>query len=104
MFHAVATVVLLVVAIAVGVRLLEPRLAFFPIRGETTTPADFGAPVAAVTIETVDGERLHGWTLAHPHPRAFVVYFHGNGGNLSVWAPILAGLHHHGFTVCAFDY
>jgi uncharacterized protein len=104
MFGLLVTSVLLIVAIAVGVRLLEPHLAFFPTRGETTTPAAFGAPVAADTVETADGERLHGWTLTQSHPRATVVYFHGNGGNLSVWAPILAGVHQQGFTIVAFDY
>ena len=39
-----------------------------------------------------------------PEPRAQVVYFHGNGGNLSVWTPILAGIARHGYSVLAFDY
>src|ERR671918_1386958 len=104
MLGLLVATVLLLVALAVGVRLLEPHLAFFPTRGETTTASGFGAPVAAETIETADGERLHCWTLTHSRPRATVVYFHGNGGNLSVWAPILAGVYHQGFTVVAFDY
>ena len=37
-------------------------------------------------------------------PRALVLYFHGNGGNLSVWLPILAGVAREGFTVAAIDY
>ena len=37
-------------------------------------------------------------------PRAHIVYFHGNGGNLSIWAPILAGVARRGYTVTAFDY
>jgi hypothetical protein len=40
----------------------------------------------------------------HPTPRAHVVYFHGNGGNLSVWAPILAAIAQQGFSVLAVDY
>ena len=42
--------------------------------------------------------------MPHPSPRARIVYFHGNGGNLSVWAPILAGIHRRGYAVQAFDY
>jgi fermentation-respiration switch protein FrsA (DUF1100 family) len=104
MLGFLVTTLVLIVAIAAGVRLLEPHLAFFPTHGETTTPADSGAAFTTETVETADGERLHGWTLAHPRPRATVVYFHGNGGNLSVWAPILSGIHHRGFTLIAFDY
>lgn len=37
-------------------------------------------------------------------PRARIVYFHGNGGNLSIWAPILAGIARQGYAVIAFDY
>ena len=135
------------------VRLLEPRLAFFPFRGETTTPKDLGFEYKPLTIETRDGERLRAWniapgtlhnppstlrnppstlqhppsTLQHPpstlqHPPstlqdpsstlqdppstqgAFVVYFHGNGANLSNWAPIVCGLAGQGYPVLAFDY
>ena len=39
-----------------------------------------------------------------PSPRASVIYFHGNGGNLSLWAPILAGVVRHGCSVLAVDY
>ena len=65
------------------VRLLEPRLAFFPFPGETTTPRDLGLAYEPLTIETSDGERLRAWRIPHHQPGVLVVYFHGNGGNLS---------------------
>jgi uncharacterized protein len=92
------------VALAVIVRGIESRLAFFPTAGESTTPAAAGASFEASTIQTSDGERLRGWALPHPRPRALVVYFHGNGGNLSVWMPILVGAQAHGYAVRAIDY
>jgi hypothetical protein len=91
-------------ALVIIVRVLEPRFAFFPLSGESTTPREFGVDYEALTIETSDGERLRAWHLRHPEPRALIVYFHGNGGNLSVWAPILAGIARHGCSVVAFDY
>src|SRR5688572_23623469 len=102
------SLLLVIVVVAAGaviaVRMLEPRFAFFPQLGEQTTPAALGVPYEADTIATADGERLQLWSLPHQSPRATVVYFHGNGGNLSVWAPILAGIHRQGYTVHAFDY
>ena len=86
------------------VRWAEPRLAFFPTTGESETPRDFGVPFDPVTIETVDGERLRAWVMRAPAPRANVVYFHGNGANLSNWSPILSGIVQHGYSVFAFDY
>jgi fermentation-respiration switch protein FrsA (DUF1100 family) len=93
-----------VLALGAVVRLLEPRFAFFPSSGETATPEQFGVPFEATSLLTKDGERLRGWVLTHPAPRAVVLYFHGNGGNLSVWAPILAGIYERGYTVRAIDY
>src|SRR5438132_13988064 len=63
--------------LAVFVRWVEPRFAFFPFSGETETPRDFGIPYEALTIETKDGERLRAWLMTAPSPRARIVYFHG---------------------------
>jgi uncharacterized protein len=102
----VATIVALaaVAVIAILVRAVEARLAFFPSAGEHPTPDDLGLTFETATLSTSDGERLRGWLLPNPAARALVLYFHGNGGNLSVWLPILAGLHRQGFTVAAIDY
>jgi uncharacterized protein len=91
-------------AIAILVRAVETRFAFFPSAGEPTTPDDLGLTFEGATLNTSDGEHLRAWLLPNPTARALVVYFHGNGGNLSVWLPILAGLHRQGFTVAAIDY
>ena len=86
------------------VRWVEPRVAFFPTPGESETPQTFGVPFDASTIETADGERLRVWFMPAPAPRANVVYFHGNGANLSNWSPILTGIVKRGYSVVAFDY
>lgn len=99
----VALVVLLVILV-VAVRWIEPGFAFFPSAGETTTPREFGVEYEALSVATGDGEQLRVWRLRPPRPRARVVYFHGNGGNLSVWAPILAGVARREYEVIAFDY
>jgi uncharacterized protein len=106
MFYVIALSVVLV-GLAVFVRWVEPRMAFFPFPGEAETPRDFGVPFDALTIATADGERLRAWKMTPPAPqaaRARIVYFHGNGGNLSNWSPILAGVARHGHAVLAIDY
>jgi len=97
-------VVVLVGLLMLLVRAVEPHFAFFPAPGEDVTPLDFGQRFDPLTVETADGERLHAWHLSADSPRASVVYFHGNGGNLSVWAPILASLPRRGYSVLAVDY
>jgi fermentation-respiration switch protein FrsA (DUF1100 family) len=85
-------------------RWLQPRMAFFPMRGVQTTPAAVGLPFTDLKISTADGETLHGWWLEHPSPRAQVIYWHGNGGNLALWMPALTDLRRRGFSVMAVDY
>jgi fermentation-respiration switch protein FrsA (DUF1100 family) len=99
--------VVAVIAVAVLgflVRTFEAKFAFFPSAGENTTPADLGVNYEAATIATSDGERLRVWLLPHPTSLATIIYFHGNGGNLSVWTQILVGVQRQGYTVYALDY
>jgi uncharacterized protein len=100
----IVAAVIAVVALRALVRVIEPRFAFFPTTGETATPGRYGLPFESATLVSSDGERVRAWTLPHAGPRAHVVYFHGNGGNLSEWLPILAGVQRQGYTVHAIDY
>jgi fermentation-respiration switch protein FrsA (DUF1100 family) len=100
----IVLLVVMVLVLAVLVRWFEPRLAFFPFAGESQTPAAFGLSYTPLTIETDDGERLRAWHLPRGDALARVVYFHGNGGNLSVWCDVLAGIARQGFDVVAVDY
>jgi fermentation-respiration switch protein FrsA (DUF1100 family) len=100
----VLVLVVVIVALAVVVRLVEARFAFFPSAGETPPPTEPGVQITSWSVATRDGERLQGWSLEPAAPRAVVLYFHGNGGNLSVWAPILTGIARHELAVVAFDY
>ena len=95
---ALAAIIVLVI------RMTESTFAFFPLRGETATPDDFGIPHETISIATDDGEQLVGWVMRHAAPHAQIVYFHGNGGNLSIWAPMLAGIARQGYSVLAVDY
>ena len=83
---------------------LEPRFVFFPSAGEDRNPASLAIKYEAVRLTTADGESLAAWQLEPEDPIADVVYFHGNGGNLSVWLPVFAALHAHRLRVLAVDY
>lgn len=102
------TPVLVTVATLIALKLiaiwLEPRMAFFPTRGVQETPATAGLAYVDVQIRTSDGETLHGWWLEHPQPRAQVLFWHGNGGNLSLWLDAIVALRRRGFSVLAADY
>ena len=101
---AIAMVIVAIALVRWLVRTYEANLAFFPMRGQDSTPAAYGVAFTAATVTTSDGERLHVWHLARDNPRAQVVYFHGNGGNLSLWSDVLVGLWQQGYDVVAVDY
>ena len=101
-------VTLVLIAAAVGLRLLvtslEPSLVFFPLAGEDRTPSSAGIAYRRLELATDDGQRLVAWQLEPDHPLADVVYFHGNGGNLSEWLPVFVGLVRSNLRVLAVDY
>jgi len=107
-YHRLMRALVVAGAIGLGLKLLvwwlEPRMAFFPTRGVQETPAATGLPFVDVRIPTEDGETLHAWWLEHPQPSAQVLFFHGNGGNLSLWLDVIAALRQRGFSVLAVDY
>lgn len=97
-----------IAAVLLGLKLLviwlEPRIAFYPIRGVQESPAVAGLAFENIQIPTPDNERLHAWWLEAPDARAQVLFFHGNGGNLSLWLDAIVGIRQRGYSVLAVDY
>lgn len=98
----VAVIALLVLKLAIS--RLEPAMVFFPMRGEDDTPASLRIRYRALTLRAADGVEISAWQLEPDAPKADILYFHGNGGNLSLWLPVLATLHSFGYRVLAIDY
>ena len=86
-------------------RLLN-TLTFFPSRDIFATPAELGLSFEDLSIETADGERLHGWWVPSPSSevRGAVLIFHGNAGNIASRLIFLDRLTRLGFSVLLFDY
>lgn len=89
-----------------GLRKLERTIAFHP---EPYKPGiAWAMPVGAedVWFTTVDGVRLHGWFFQARAKiaKATVIYFHGNGGNVSNIGWVGERLAERGFNAFIFDY
>jgi len=104
MRSALVVVVLTGAMLWIVVAFMQPRMAFFPWAGVQRTPADADISFRDLEIITSDGVRLYGWWMEHASPRAAVIYWHGNGGNLSLWLEVLVDIHRRGFSVLAVDY
>jgi len=104
MLRALVLGVIVLAALKLFVSWLEPHAVFFPSRGEQDTPARLGIPFESLRLRVDDGIEISAWQLEPESPTADIVYFHGNGGNLSLWLPVFATLHHFGYRVLAVDY
>ena len=91
---------------------LENRLVFFGARPEsrtlTATPADFGLEYERLTLTTSDGVNLMAWALPYADGQdetaPWLLYFHGNGGNVSDYLSFTSALHNLGFNVLMLEY
>ncbi len=90
--------------------LFQERLVYFPTRTWIATPGDFGLPYEEVWLETADRVKLSGWWVPLPQakdgasPRGVVLFFHGNGGNISHRLGSLELFHRLGLSTLIIDY
>ena len=89
---------------------LENKLLYYPLRASESweDPAAVGLRVEDVALTSADGTRIHAWWCpvpGEPAPTEAVLFCHGNAGNLSHRAPLIADwLHHLRMPVLIFDY
>ncbi len=84
---------------------LENSLIYHPAKLPQDSRPPTGLPIEEARFTSGDGTQLHGWYLAHEHPRAVVLFCHGNGGNVTDRADAVRALHDRsGVSVLAFDY
>lgn len=105
------TIISVVALVFFGGRFLESMLTFHPVRFTASEPWVLPPNAEDVWFKADDNTRLHGWFF-HARARdqnptvaaATVLYFHGNGGNLSYTGWIGERLASNNFDVLIFDY
>jgi hypothetical protein len=91
--------------IVVAAMFLENSLIFVPTPypGGDWRPA--GLKFEDAWFQSADGTQLHGWYAPAKNARAVVLFCHGNAGNITHRAPVLAMLHQRvGASTLIFDY
>lgn len=87
--------------------LLQPGMVFYPMPTISETPARWQLPYEDVSIDTADGERLHGWYIPARDDREqqpVLLFFHGNAGNISHRRASLEIFHQLGLNQLIIDY
>jgi len=83
----------------------EGRLIFFPAPYPSGNWHPAGLQCEDVEFATHDGVRLHGWYCPVPRPRCVFLMSHGNAGNLTHRAPLIASWQQKlNVSVFVFDY
>ena len=102
----IVAVILGGVAFVFGLRWLEFAITFHPVRIPATQTLPVPTGAEEVWFSAADGTRLHGWLFRSKAPpqTAWIIYFHGNGGNISNIDWVGERLAGRGFDVLLFDY
>jgi fermentation-respiration switch protein FrsA (DUF1100 family) len=93
-------------AFVYGLRSLEAAITFHPVRSSSAVRTNVPRGAENVWFTTADGIRLHGWFFeAQTKPAvASILYFHGNGRNISDVGWVGERFAVRGFNVLLFDY
>lgn len=65
------------------VKYIEKKSIFFPFRELEATPKDLHLAFEDVYLDTSDGEKLNAWFVPSTGSQRMLLFFHGNGGNIS---------------------
>ena len=77
---------------------------FLPQKTVEATPAHRDIPFKEIWFQAPDGVPLNAWFVNGEAGMPLLLFFHGNGGNLSHNLDYIALLHKRGFPVFIFDY
>jgi alpha-beta hydrolase superfamily lysophospholipase len=69
-----------------------------------STPAELGLDYDEVWFDTLDGVRIHGWSIPGQADMPLVIFFHGNAANISHFVDKLHYINEMGFSTFILDY
>jgi len=84
--------------------LKQPGMVFYPLKEMEATPKDWGLSYEAVNLKLNNNTKLSGWYVPHPQAEKTILFFHGNGGNISHRGDSIYIFHKLKFNVLIIDY
>jgi len=85
--------------------MIEDRFLYYPTAEFMATPEQFGMTYEELDLPTDDGGRVHGWYITpEGEPKAYLLFSHGNAGNISGRLFIADELVRRGHAVLMYDY
>ena len=97
-------IILLVIVFSVFYKNIENHFVFFPQSDLEFSPSDYNLKWQDVYIDTPDGYNLHGWLFRTDPGAPFILFCHGNAGNISHRLDNIRLLIEKKLNVLIFDY
>ena len=82
----------------------QPNMVFYPLKEMDATPKDWGLSYDDVALRLDDKTKISSWYLPHPQAEKTILFFHGNGGNISHRGDSIYIFHKLKFNVFIIDY
>ena len=103
-FYRFAKAFVVLVILVVALRFFIIWNVFWPTREITWTPDKAGYDYENVFITTMDGVKINGWYINCDNSRGTVLFFHGNGGNISHRSDSIRIFNSLGMSIFIIDY
>ncbi len=82
----------------------QGSMLYFPEKNIGATPGSIGLDYQELTLRTKDGVDISAWYVPVEHSKGFVLFCHGNAGNISHRLDSIQIFHNLGLGVLIFDY
>ena len=86
------------------IQYIEKTGIFFPTKDIDFIPSDIGLEFKDIYFDTKDGLTLNGWFIPHQDSSLTLLFFHGNGGNISGRLDKIRILHEAKVNIFIIDY
>ena len=96
LISTVITIPVLLLVVNLYFYLQQPRMVFFPLKEIEQTPDQWGMHYEKVSLKSTHGNQIAGWYIPGENPGRVLLFFHGNGGNMSHRGDSLKIFHHLG--------
>lgn len=100
----IALLLLLFLLLYLSAQIMVHRMAFKPDRKVSLSAADLPDHIEEIHLHTSDGETLSSYYSTTAESTAVVLYFHGNGGNISKRLPTIHEFHKMGINCLCMGY
>jgi|MudIll2142460700_1097286.scaffolds.fasta_scaffold04141_3 hypothetical protein len=100
----ISGLILVYVLLIAYVYVKQGSMLYFPLKEIETTPLAIGLDYRELTLRTKDGVDISAWYIPAENARGYVLFCHGNAGNISHRLDSIRIFHSLGLGVLIFDY